>query len=224
MWRAYSGGTVSPQGPRISLEQVAELSVRGMPVYQLTWALLMLIAAYGDASYNIEVGTGGGTQVIHELNRVAMARGGAGYPDRLGSLLGGAVPYFYRRADSLARAGNVIHTVTTQRIRDQIFEGVRQAFERGNVIIRSVELVKEVDALVRTPAGDIDSVDGTADDRVIGMGLALISYEQLVWQLRPREDSYEAAAEDQRIVADGQTLQGQVRSALWDKIFQIQQR
>jgi hypothetical protein len=134
------------------LVQVAEFQSNKPFTYQFSWVLCHLCGAYRDHLANIEV-SGVGAAVMPEvrnLRQLAM-RGIIQAEQGSDSILNmvGAVRWFlYKRADTLGGMGNVINWKTNQDNKAGIYSALRDSLDLKQIEIRSIRLVKQLQAIV----------------------------------------------------------------------------
>ena len=134
------------------LVQVAEFQSNRPLTYQFAWVLSHLCGAYRDHLANIEV-SGVGAAVIPEVRnlRQLAQRGIIQAESNTDSILNmvGAVRWFlYKRADTLGGAGNVINWKTNQDNKQAIYSALRDSLMLRTIELRSIRLVKQLQAIV----------------------------------------------------------------------------
>lgn len=134
------------------LVQVAEFQSNRPLTYQFAWVLSHLCGAYRDHMANIEV-SGVGAAVLPEVRNLRqLAQRGIIQADKeADSILNmvGAVRWFlYKRADTMGGAGNVINWKTNQDNKQAIYSELRDSLMLRTIELRSIRLVKELQAIV----------------------------------------------------------------------------
>lgn len=132
--------------------QVAEFQSNKPLTYQFAWVLSHLCGAYRDHMANIEV-SGVGAAVMPEVRnlRQLAQRGIIQADNNADSILNmiGAVRWFlYRRADTMGGAGSVINWKANQDNKQYIYSELRDALMLRTIEIRSIRLVKQLQAIV----------------------------------------------------------------------------
>ena len=125
---------------------------------------------------NIEV-SGVGAAVIPEVRnlRQLALRGIIQADNNADSILDmvGAVRWFlYKRADTLGGVGNVINWKTNQDNKQAIYSALRDSLMLRQIELRSIRLVKELQAIVEDQAGLAWADTGENDDLVSAATLA----------------------------------------------------
>jgi hypothetical protein len=134
------------------LVQVAEFQSNRPLTYQFAWVLSHLCGAYQDHLANIEV-SGVGAAVIPEVRNlrqlaqrgIIQAEAGS---DSILNMIGAVRWFLYRRADTLGGAGNVINWKTNQDNKQHIYSALRDSLMLRTIELRSIRLVKELQAIV----------------------------------------------------------------------------
>lgn len=132
--------------------QVAEFQSNKPLTYQFAWVLSHLCGAYRDHLANIEV-SGVGAAVLPEVRslRQLAQRGIIQAEQGSDSILNmvGAVRWFlYKRADTLGGAGNVINWKANQDNKQAIYSELRDSLMLRTIELRSIRLVKQLQAIV----------------------------------------------------------------------------
>ena len=165
------------------LEQVAEFATSELNTYQFAWVIAHLAGAYKNSTLNLEV-NGPGQAVINELKnlkRLAASYGGA-MGKSLMDVFGSMSNYIWRRNDSMSGISNSIGWLTTSSSKERMLNYMKDYFERGMMVIRSLETIDEMKTVVRND-GSIEASGRNKDDRVIASALAAAAYAE---QLQPR--------------------------------------
>jgi hypothetical protein len=134
------------------LVQVAEFQSNKPLTYQFAWVLAHLSGAYKDHIANMEV-SGVGAAVLPEVRnlRHLAERGIIQAEPGSNNILNmvGAVRWFlYRRADTLGGAGNVVAWKTNQDNKQQIYSALRDSLMLRRIELRSIHLVRELQAVI----------------------------------------------------------------------------
>ena len=179
--------------------QVAEFADVDLETRQATWVLAYLAGCYKNCMLNIDLQGGPGKLVMAELDRLRgslrqdllaeRVRKAGIDPD---NFLNNMQWYLYRRIDSPG-PGFAYNTLTTQSIKFQMMNMLRDSWTSGELHVRSKLMLNEM--LVITQDGpDIGaSANGREkDDRTFAMGLANMSWTE---HIRPgmiaRGETYE---------------------------------
>lgn len=160
------------------IEQVAEFASRETPTHAVAWILAYLAGYYGNASVNIEV-NGPGISVLAELNnlkRAAHSKFEGDKPEAIKQVVRYMRQYIYRRIDTRSAASSLLHTKTTEEVKERMMNGFRDYFERDMAILRSRKLVEEMKNVVREGGSAPGAPSGRNDDRVISAALALMCW------------------------------------------------
>jgi hypothetical protein len=134
------------------LVQVAEFQSNQPLTYQFAWVLSHLCGAYKNHMANIEV-SGVGAAVLPEVRnlRQLAQRGIIQASNEADSILNmvGAVRWFlYKRADTMGGVGNVINWKANADNKAWIYSEFRDSLMLRNIELRSIRLVKELQAIV----------------------------------------------------------------------------
>jgi len=134
------------------LVQVAEFQSNKPLTYQFAWVLSHLCGAYKNHMANIEV-SGVGAAVLPEVRnlRQLAQRGIIQATNEADSILNmvGAVRWFlYKRADTMGGVGNVINWKANQDNKAWIYSELRDSIMLRAIELRSIRLVKELQAIV----------------------------------------------------------------------------
>ena len=165
------------------LEQVAEFATSELNTYQFAWVISHLGGAYKNSILNLEV-NGPGQAVINELRnlkRQAVAMGGKDGTSLM-NVLGHMQNYIWRKNDTLGGLSNSIGWVTTSASKERMLNYLKDYFERGMLIVRSMDTLDEMKTVTRQD-GTIAAAGRGKDDRVIASALAAAAYAE---QLQPR--------------------------------------
>jgi len=181
------------------LVQVAEFADADLETRQATWVLAYLAGCYKNCMLNIDLQGGPGKLVMAELDRLRGAirqdlmaervRKAGIDPD---NFLNNMQWYLYRRIDSPG-PGFAYNTLTTQNIKFQMMNMLRDSWTSGEIVVRSKPMLYEM--LVITQEGpDIGAAAGgrDKDDRTFASGLSNMSWTE---HIRPgmiaRGETYE---------------------------------
>ena len=173
VYRAFADG----------LDQVAEFTTSELNTYQYAWVIAHLAGAYRNSTLNLEV-NGPGQAVINELRnlkRQAVVVGGE-RGRSLMDVLGHMQNYIWRKNDTIGGLSNSIGWLTTGPSKERMMNYFKDYFERGMMLVRSVELVEEMKT-IRRDGGSIQAMGRGKDDRVIASALAVAAYAE---QVQPR--------------------------------------
>jgi hypothetical protein len=166
VWRCYSDRMV----------QVAEYCTTNCNTMQFAWVLAHLCGTYSGAVLNLEI-NGPGQAVFNELQNLAKMPPSANRND-IYDIASNIRHYLYRRIDSM-HANFAFQWQTNFREKERMFSTMRDYFERGMLDVNSIECLEEMKTIVRDN-GSI-AADGTGkDDRVLGMGLAVVAWNDML--------------------------------------------
>lgn len=165
--------------------QVAEFADADMETRQATWVLVYLAGCYKNCMINIDLQGGPGKLMMAELERLRGAirqdmmaernRKAGIDPD---TFLNNAQWYLYRRVDTPG-PGFAYNTLTTQNVKFQMMNMLRDSWTSGELIVRSKPMLNEM--LVITQDGpDIGAAAGgrDKDDRTFATGLSNMSWTE----------------------------------------------
>lgn len=181
------------------LVQVAEFADADMETRQATWVLAYLAGCYKNCMINIDLQGGPGKLLMAEMERLRGAirqdmmiernRAVGIDPD---SFLTNSQWYLYRRVDSPG-PGFAYNTVTTQQIKFQMMNMLRDSWTSGEIIVRSKHMLMEMMTMTQDGPTIGASANGREkDDRTFAAGLANMSW---IEHIRPgmivRGETYE---------------------------------
>ena len=174
VYRCYADG----------MEQVAEYCTAEGDTTQFAWILLYLCGAYSNPSVqanvmlNIEI-NGPGQNVWAEIQNMKRLIGTAvGLKSNISWILMNIQQYLYRRPDSV-RGGYAYNWKTDYNTKERMLNGFKDGFERGIVVVNSVECLEEMKKVQRDE-GDISVPGRGKDDRVIASGLATVAWHDFM--------------------------------------------
>jgi hypothetical protein len=98
------------------------------------------------------------------------------------NVLGHMQNYIWRKNDTLGGLSNSIGWVTTSASKERMLNYLKDYFERGMLIVRSMDTLDEMKTVTRQD-GTIAAAGRGKDDRVIASALAAAAYAE---QLQPR--------------------------------------
>jgi hypothetical protein len=159
------------------LVQVAEFQSNRPLTYQLAWVLAHLCGAYRDHLTNLEV-TGVGAAVMPEVRNlrqqaergIIQADPGAG---RIMDMIGQVRWFLYKRPDTYGGAGNILNWKTNLDNKQQIYSELRDSLMLRRLEVRSLRLVKQMQAVVDDEGWIGAGPDtGEGDDLVSALVLA----------------------------------------------------
>jgi hypothetical protein len=159
VWRSERDGMV----------QVAEFAATDIGPKYFAWIIAHLCGTYPIAHLILEV-NGPGMAVLEELQQLERWGHGSTRYAEINNVLGGIRHFIYRRPDSLG-AGGFYHWKTTGSNRPWLFSRFRDNLNRGAIVVRSDELVEELNE-VRQDGEDYRAPSHAHDDRVISAALA----------------------------------------------------
>jgi len=159
--------------------QVAEFQSNKPLTYQFAWVLAHLAGAYRDHIVNLEV-TGIGAAVMPEIrnlrqlaDRGLMNSVPIGGEDQIMALIGAVRWFLYKRADTYGGVGNVLNWKTNSDNKSMIFSALRDSLMLRRIEIRSVRLMRQLQAIIEDQGyigAGADSAEG--DDLVMALVLA----------------------------------------------------
>jgi hypothetical protein len=198
VWRCFADRMV----------QVAEYATADVEVKHAAWVLFHLSAAYRNCVVNVEI-TGPGRHVMDEFDHLRQLVGAEmnkimtearGWEDAAAS----ARWYLYHRPDSFG-AGYQANFESNWRTKQDMLHGLRGSYMSGEIEIRSIKLLKEMENVV-VDDDDIGAPESrgadSKDDRVFAMGLA-----NKAWRDWVRKD----------MIAQGLTFEVVMSDAVADK-------
>lgn len=192
VWRCYADRVV----------QVAEYCNDSCSTYQFAWVCAHLCGEYGGAMLNLEI-NGPGTAVFNELRNLSrLASISTKNSDRnsIYNIVGRIKHYLYQRQDSMS--GQFAYQwQTNYKEKERMFNTMRDYYERGMVVVRSKELIKEMKRIVRID-GEIGGESTSKDDRVVGACLACICWNDKIMH---------------GLIRDGKTFEAESREKEWGK-------
>jgi hypothetical protein len=143
------------------------------------------MAGYYDRCWtNIEI-TGPGSQVLVELQnlrRQAGSRFESDHGPAIMTVTKNIKQYLYRRPDNPSGSIGALHTKTSHEIKERMMNGLRDNFERGILVIRSLEMVEEMKSVKRDGGAAPAAPTGRKDDRVVGAALACMCWSDQMRQ------------------------------------------
>ena len=165
--------------------QVAEFQSNKPLTYQLAWVLAHLAGAYKDHVANLEV-TGIGAAVMPEVRnlRQLAERGiiqSSPGADQILDMIGSVRFFLYKRVDTLGGAGNVINWKTNQDNRHMIYSELRDSLMLRRIEIRSLNLVRQMQAIVEDE-GWIGAGPDTGENDDLVSALVLAHHTWVEWR------------------------------------------
>lgn len=178
------------------LEQVAEFATHDLAPYGFAWLLCYLAGAYEPCLLNLEL-NGSGVAVLQEITNLKR-----GAPKRsaeastLRNVTAKMSEYLYSRPDSLGGVSNSKHTISTERTKESYMGLMKDAFERGLLVVHSRDLLDEMKLIIRD-GGRIAAQGAKHDDRVIASALGVQAFnDQLRMKLLMRGVNFKAKGEE----------------------------
>ena len=157
--------------------QVGEFAMRDLPSYALAWVILELAGIYHcETRLCIEL-QGGGYSTNDELQRLILECE-QGYDPKLVAHFERLQHYEYYRPDSRRRTSATYHWITSGKSKEIMLSRYRDHFERGILVIRSPELIKETQDTITDSDGDF--LPSEDDNRLMAAALAVMAYLQTV--------------------------------------------
>ncbi|HYR42908.1 MAG TPA: hypothetical protein VER98_07795, partial [Terriglobia bacterium] len=160
------------------VEQVAEFCTTEVSTYVFAWVIAHLAGGYRDAMVILEI-NGPGRTVWDEFQRIQQTGGyttsyntNAGLMDVVGNIRN----YLYHRSDSLS-GSYAYHFKSTNELKESYMNKMRDAYERGLLVMRSEELLEEMKTIVNDDGVIGAGTEKQKDDRVIAMGLAIQAWQ-----------------------------------------------
>jgi hypothetical protein len=161
------------------MEQVAEYCTADCTPHQFAWIILYLAGAYGlsgKAMLNLEL-NGPGMAVLQEINSLkqrAFMTSSSDTSRKIMAVVANLQNYLYKRLDSFGRP-SAYHWTTTTATKERMLGIFKGEFERSQSTVRSVELLNEMQKVVRDD-GTIGAPGRGKDDRVMAAGLAHVAW------------------------------------------------
>lgn len=168
------------------LDQVAEYAWPLITTYQLAWVIAALMGWYGagprsEIRYILEL-NGPGDAVFNELRSLKFKLENMQLPvlDEKGlrDVFRNVRTYMFTRPDSIGGASN-FHFKTTHDRKVMLMERYRDFVTTGLIRIRSMELIKEMNSVVRDDKS-IGAPGSMKDDRVIAAALGTHCWEEKI--------------------------------------------
>lgn len=157
--------------------QVAEFCRREIPTYQLAWVVLHLAGVYNSETIlNVEL-QGGGFAVMEEIKRIQNEME-LGFHSSLVRHFQNIAHYQYTRPDSIRGGAGSFHWRTTPDTKERMLSILRDFFQSGKLVIRSLDLISELEAVQRLRTGQIES--GRENHRLMAAGIAIMAYVQVI--------------------------------------------
>lgn len=166
------------------LEQVAEFCTTETSTHAVAWIMAYLAGYYGRTNINLDV-NGPGQQVLAELTnlrRASYSKFESDHPATVKQVVKYIRQYVYRRVDSLGGATGFLHTKTNYDLKERMMQGLRDNFERGILVIRSLEMVEEMKSIAREGGSAPAAPSGKKDDRVVAAALAVMCWNDQMRQ------------------------------------------
>ena len=165
------------------MEEVAEFCTAECNTFQFAWVIAYLAGAYGpNVLYNLEI-NGPGQAVYEEmknLKRMAAVEANNGEFERgLYNVLACTQSFVYRRIDSVMGSAIGWHFKSNQDLKERMLNFMRDCFERGILVINSVECLEEMKNVIRED-GVIGAPGRGKDDRVIATALAALAWNDQI--------------------------------------------
>jgi hypothetical protein len=110
------------------------------------------------------------------LKRAAHSKFEGDKPEAIKQVVRYMRQYIYRRIDTRSAGSSLLHTKTTEDVKERMMNGLRDYFERDMAIIRSREMVEEMKRVVRDGGSAPGAPAGKNDDRVVSGALALMCW------------------------------------------------
>lgn len=174
VYRGYADG----------MDQVAEYCTSEGDTTQFAWILLYLAGAYTNSNLqanvilNLEI-NGPGQNVWAEIQNMKRLIGtSVGLDSSIAHVLLNIQNYLYKRQDSLRGSYNY-HFKTDYHTKERMLNAYKDGFERGIIVVNSVELIEEMKKVQRDD-GDIAAPGRGKDDRVIASGLATVAWHDFM--------------------------------------------
>jgi hypothetical protein len=87
--------------------------------------------------------------------------------------------YLYKRTDTISSAPGAYHWKTTFDTKERMFNGMKDCFERGLLLIKSTDCLDEMKNIVRED-GSLGAPGRSKDDRAVAMCLAVMAWIDFV--------------------------------------------
>lgn len=154
---------------RYRITQVAEFAANEVEPSRTAWVLAHLCGAYPESHLVLEL-NGPGYQVWQEILRLQMYGWGTNAIPQLSDVFSSIQYYLFRRLDALSGRGFWHYKANNQQ-KIWIFSGLRDRLAADQVLLRSAELVDELQ-VVRYDGRTFGAQEGACDDRVVAAALA----------------------------------------------------
>lgn len=160
------------------MEQVAEFSTSNLSTSGFAWIIAYLVGAYGNCCLNLEI-DGPGEAVLNELQNLKRNKNlpHFSHAAALQNVFKSMSQYMYRRLDMIQGMPAAIHTQTNHRMKERMFNLLKDNWENGIMELHSRDLLDEMKT-IRRHDGDIapSAEGGNNDDLCIGAGLAAVAW------------------------------------------------
>ena len=166
VWRCYGDG----------MEQVAEFCTESCNTYQFAWVILYLAGHYRNTMINLEINGPGQAvwQEIQQMKRNASMNPKNPVSQKILHVVQNLQNYLYRRLDGFSRP-SAYHWKTSTDTKERMLNFYKDCFERGTSMLRSSQLIEEMQKVVREE-GQLGAPGRGKDDRVIAAGLAHVAW------------------------------------------------
>jgi hypothetical protein len=166
VWRCYGDG----------MEQVAEFCTESCNTYQFAWVILYLAGHYRNTMINLEINGPGQAvwQEIQQMKRNASLNPKTPVSQKILHVVKNLQNYLYRRLDGFSRP-SAYHWKTSTDTKERMLNFYKDCFERGTSMLRSPQLIEEMQKVVREE-GQLGAPGRGKDDRVIAAGLAHVAW------------------------------------------------
>lgn len=209
VWRCFSD----------KLVQVAEYATPKVETFQIAWVLSHLAGCYKDCLINLEI-SGPGQSVMHEMEHIRHqinfgelreTAQGMGIADALDR----ARWFLYPRPQAVG-PGYTWNWTTTNDKKLSMLNGVRDAYNTEQLIVRSVPLLGEMTTLVQNGMS-IGASGRNKDDRVFATGLAHYAWAR--WIRAPLMADSRTFTKEMRLQSEREVVTGRVVENLIPNFF-----
>lgn len=204
--------------------QVAEFQSNKPLTYQFSWVLAHLCGAYRDHVANLEV-TGVGAAVMPEIRNLrqladqGLITAMPTIENQILPMIGNVRWFLYKRADTYSGAGNVINWKTNSDNKAMIFSALRDNIMLHRIEIRSVRLMRQLQAIVEDNGYIGAAADSSENDDLV-MALVLAHWawiDQIRNGLLARNHTYDNVKGDRPPQNAGSVL-NQACSEFWTNL------
>ena len=152
--------------------QVAEFQSNRPMTYQLAWVLAHLCGAYRDHLSILEV-TGVGSAVLPEIRNLrqladqGLMNAVPGFSDPIRAMIGNVRWFLYKRQDTMSGVGNITNWKTNADNKAMVYSALRDSLMKHCIEIRSLRLVRQMQAIVEDQGWIGAGVDSQENDDLV---------------------------------------------------------